>query len=333
MFYQIALKISSAKRFLNQERLGKYTLDHTIYEFGDVVRPATVADRTDCPDDTLPLHCVANAIAVLCGDRPVPAKRKHSPLADYAEFDHYIEMARRARVRIDSIPDNKTIIQTAKASMYNIATDGTVSCKQKKTAAKLTLDGVDYELKRGCPTHESLSFAWPHETYLKFDELCKSVFGDNYKSEMNVVQTLSALRKKYNQNIIRVVKFFADIEQNAPVTVIERDLVDPVVRGVVSGSIFRGETWARSAELKSWSAQVSPHGDPQLCWVVNGMLYLKVTEEEAEAIMKGPEAASILDGGTLVPVNEEGREDFGSLREVITRWDEAKESLPAPFDG
>lgn len=358
MFYQIALKISSAKRFLNKERLGKYTLDHTIYEFGGI-RQATEADRTDCPDDTLPLHCVANAIAVLCGDRPVPAKRKHSPLADYPEFDHYIEMARRAHVRIDSIPDNKTIIQTVKASMYNLGSDGAVSCKQKKTSAKLTIDGVDYELKRGCPTHDSISMVWPREIYRKFDDMCRGVFGADYKSNMTFLDVLSGLRELYVNGNTSVCGFtnsihFKVITKNTkkgPVEMIVvtgvdgidcdklntvavgNDFINPVKRGIVSGSIFRGETWASSAELKSWAAPVSAHGDPQICWIVNGMLYLKVTEAEAEAILKGPEAATILDGGTLAPVDSEGREDFSSLREVITRWDDCKESLPTPFEG
>jgi len=332
MFYQIALKMSSAKRFINQERLGKHVLDHTIYEFGNAIRTASVADRTVCPDDTLPLHCVTNAIAVLCGDRPIPAKRSHSKLADYAEYEHYKDMARRAHIRITSVPDNKSTIQTAKASMYNLATDGNVSCKQKKTLAKLSIDGKEYDLLRGCPTHQSIGVAWPREKYLAFDKMCKAVLGVDYKSELNVLQTLSELRKMYTQKCEPVLQFFAELAQQKPVTVLERDLVDPVVRGVVSGSIFRGETWARSTELKSWGAPIATHGDPQITWVVNGMIYLKVTEDELEAILKGPEAATILDGGTLVPVDRNGREDFYSLREVATHWDPANESLPTPFE-
>ena len=332
MFYQIALKIDSAKRFINKERIGKHVLDHTVYECGGSVRTATVSDRTDCPDDTLPLHCVANAIAVLSGDRPVPSKRAHSPMADYAEFQHYMDMARRARIHIVSDSNNQSMMQTAKASMYNLATDGAVSCKQKKTSAKLNIDGVDYDLTRGCPTHHAIGIAWPREIYLAFDKLCKTVLGDNYKEKLNVLQTLTELRKKYVKNDTRLMKFFETLSEQKPVTVIERDLVDPVARGIVGGSIFRGETWARSSELKSWGAPIAVHGDPQLTWVINGMIYLKVTEDELEAILKGPEAATILDGGTLYPVDSNGSVSFGSLREIVTRWDDSNDAYPTPFE-
>lgn len=330
--YQIALKMSSAKRFINAERLGKNVLDHTIYEFGGNVRSATVADRTVCPEDTLPLHCVANAVAVLSGDRPIPAKRSHSPLADYPEFSKYEEIARRAHVRIDTIAQNTSIMQTAKANMFS---NGDVSVKQQKTSATLVIDGVEHKLIRACPTHDTIGMAWPRETYLEFDEVCKKVFGKDYKKDINVLQTISQMRDKYVAGDPDVRQFFENVAgMNKPVTVLERDLVDPVVRGVVSGSIFRGETWARSAELKSWVAPVSTHGNPELSWVVSGVIYLKVTEEEAEAIIHGPEVATILDGGMLTPVdpNTEGM-SFESLREVVTRWDDANDALPTPFEG
>lgn len=327
MYYQIPLRIRSAKRFLNKE-----WLEHTVYEFGDKARMASLADRTVCPDDTLPLHCVANAVAVLCGDRPIPSKRAHSPFADYPGFRRYVDIARRAHVRIDSIPNNTSTMQTAKASMYNLGTDGGISCKQSKTTAKLNIDGKDFDLKRGCPTHESIGFAWPRDIYLSFDRLCKEVIGADYKKDLNVLQTLSILRKKYNQKCKQVINFFNDLTQSKQVTVIERDLIDPVVRGEVSGSIFRGETWGRSCELKSWAAPIAIHGSPQMCWVINGMLYLKVTEKELESILKGPESATILDGGILSPVDSDGNETFGGLREVITRWDKANDSLPTPFE-
>ena len=355
--YQIALKMSSAKRFINAERLGKNVLDHTIYEFGGNVRSATVADRTVCPEDTLPLHCMANAVAVLSGDRPVPAKRSHSPLADYPEFAKYVEIARRAHVRIDTIDKNTSIMQTDKANMFS---NGDVSVKQQKTSAKLRIDGVDHELNRACPTHDGIAMAWPREIYLEFDAVCKKVFGKDYKKDMNVLQTISQLRDKYVSGDADVCKFMDSIHydirkktkgdseieivvvksvdgidcSNLELCALGNDLVNPIKRGVVSGSIFRGETWARSAELKSWIAPVSTHGDPELAWVVSGVIYLKVTEEEAEAILNGPEVATILDGGMLTPIDPktEGLE-FASLREVVTRWDDANDALPTPFEG
>ena len=331
--YQIALKMSSAKRFINRERLGKHVLEHTIYEFGGKVREATIADRTVCPENTLPLHCVANAIAVLCGDRPVPAKRSHSPMADYPEFSRYVEMARRAHVRIDTIEQNTSIMQTDKANMFS--GNGDVSVKQQKTGATLRIDGVDCKLIRACPTHDTIGMVWPRELYLEFDAVCKKVLGKDYKKELNVLQTISLLRDKYVAGDSDVKQFMDKVAGlKKPVTVMERDLVDPVVRGVVGGSIFRGETWARSAELKSWVAPVSTHGNPELSWVVSGVIFLKVTDEEAEAILNGPEVATILDGGALTPVDPgTERMTFGSLREVVTRWNDENDAFPTPFEG
>lgn len=334
--YQIALRFRNAKRFINQERIGKTKLDHTIYEFGGAVRSATVEDRTDCPADTLPLHCVANAIAVLCGDRPIPTKRSHSAFADYEEFSHYVDMARRAKVMVTTHKDNGSTMQTAKASMYNLDTDKGVSCKKKKTSAELTIDGKDYELRRGCPTHHGISYAWPREIYLKFDSMCKSDIGPDYAEYMNVLQTLSLLREEYKLGKREVIDFFSELGKAKPVTVVERDLVDPVVRGVVSGQIFRGENWANGAELKGWVAPVSSHGTPERSWVISGLIFLQVTKEEAEAIIRGPEVATILDGGVLEPVaimkNGEPTDQFESLRECVPNWNTDNNKLPAPFE-
>ena len=333
--YQIALRFRNAKRF------GHTLIDNNIYEFGrkggHKKREATADDASVCPAITLPLHCVANAIAVLCGDRPIPSKRPHSEAANYDEFEHYIQMARRAKVKITTHLENDTTMQSAKASMYNIKPDSSrgVSCKQKKTSAKLTIDGKDYELRRGCPTHHGISYAWPREIYLKFDAMCKSVLGADYAEYMNVLQTLSLLREEYKLGKREVTDFFAELGKAKPVTVVERDLVDPVVRGVVSGQIFRGENWANGAELKGWVAPVSSHGTPERSWVISGLIFLQVTKEEAEAIIRGPEVATILDGGVLEPVaimNGEPTDQFESLRECVTNWNTDNDKLPAPFE-
>lgn len=342
--YMIALKFSGAKRFMNVESIGGHKLSHTICEYGNINRKATIADRTICPDDTLPLHCVANAIAVLCGDRPVPFKRKHSPLADYPEFAHYVDMAKRARVRMDSVVafntvdkkgepkriENTSVMQVAKFGMYEYNEDGTrkISVKQQKTTAKLNIDGVDHDLVRSCATHDSIGAIWPRETYLAFDAMCMIVLGKDYKSRLNVLQTLSELRKLYLKKDERVVEFMAGLPKS---TVLRNDLLEPVVNGSVSGQIFRGENNAYAAELKSWGSPVSVHGKPELTWVLSGMIYLEVTADEAEAILGGPEVATLLDGGVLYPVDSNENIYFGSLREVVTRWDETKSKLPSPY--
>ena len=93
-------------------------------------------------------------------------------------------------------------------------------------------------------------------------------------------------------------------------------------------------TVPRSAELKSWVAPVSTHGNPELSWVVSGVIFLKVTDEEAEAIINGPEVATILDGGALTPVDPSTEKmTFGSLREVVTRWNDENDAFPTPFEG
>jgi len=328
MMYQIALKFDSTKRFIHTTAKGNLLQgEHTMFEFGGF-RAASENDRTVCPDDTLPLHCVANAIAVLCGDRPIPTKRKHSPLADYDGFAKYVDIAKRARVRIDTVPDNQSIMQTAKLSMYSMnSTD--LSVKQQKTSAKLVIDGVAHELIRACPSHDTLPTVWGYETYNMFDQMCAKVIGSNYKYRLNVLETLTELREQYKNGNKDVLDFFADIPN---VTVTERDLVDPVVRGVVSGSIFRGETWGRYAELKSWGAPVSVHGTPERTWIASGMIFLQVTAEEAEMLLAGPEMATLLDGGSLYPADKDGKTDFANWRETVCNWDEHNETLPVPFE-
>lgn len=332
MMYQIALKFDSAKSFahkiVTKDNKDKILMgEHTMFEFGGL-RSATEADYTICPDDTLPLHCVANAIAVLCGDRPVPTKRKHSPSADYEAFAKYVDMARRARIRIDTVPNNQSVMQTAKLSMYSLSSTD-LSVKQQKTSAVLVIDGVANKLIRACPSHETLPCVWGLETYKAFDNMCETVIGTDYKSRMNVLETLTELREQYKKANKTVLDFFKAIPT---VTVTERDLVDPVVRGVVGGSIFRGETWGRYAELKSWGAPVSVHGTPAKTWTACGMIFLQVTADEAEMLLAGPEMATLLDGGSLYPSDKDGDTGFDSWRETVIRWDERNDLLPVPFE-
>ena len=341
MYYTVALKIDSAKRFINKERIGKHVIDHTIVEFGDILRLATVADRTDTPDGTLPLHCVANAIAVLCGDRPIPTKRKHSPLADYPEFVKYVDMARRAHINITTTPENTSIMQTVKANMMiRQACEEEkyeVSSKKSSTNATFTIDGKEYGFKYGYPSHYAVGICWPREIYLKFDGMCKMVLGEDYKDTMTFPDTLTELRKLYVKGNLLVKKFTDELAKTPKLhSVVLNEFVNIVSKGIVSNEIFRGSKWSRSAELKSWLETIAVHSDPQLTWVTSGYIYLKATEEEVEMLLKGPEIATILEGGALTPVGlDEGnkpRRIRGCWADEIKRWDDRFESYPTPFE-
>lgn len=332
--YLIALKFSGAKRFVHVGKNGKLVRQpdpHIVVEFGDTKRIVNDDERTVCPTDTLPLHCVANAIAVLCGDRPIPTKRKHSPFADYTEFSRYVEIAKRAKVRVDTIADNASTMQAQKASMYGL-TD--LSIKKLKTEAKLSLDGKEHDLIRGCPTHETLHYAWPYEDYKTFDAMCKLSIGVDYNNRLNVLQTLSKLRELYVAGDMNVCKGIDQLSHGGkPSTAVMNDCINLVKYGKVTGQTFRPETWAnKDVPLKSWGAPVSVHSKPIKTWVMSGVIFLQVTAEEVEMMLKGPEVATILDGGVIIPVDPATEsEDIGTFREVVANWDERFESLPLPF--
>jgi hypothetical protein len=341
VYHTVVLKIDGAKRFINKERLGKHTLDNTIVEFGGNIRLATVADRTDTPDDTLPLHCVANAIAVLCGDRPIPTKRKHSPLADYPAFEKYVDMARRAHIHLTTTADNTSIMQTVKASMMIRqqceAEKYEVSCKRDSTNATMIIDGKEYGFKYGFPSHYAISLCWPHEVYKEFDVMCKTSISEDYATRLTFPETLSALRQLYVQGSKQVVEFTSKIEQSAkPGSIMDNEFVKIVGKGIVANEIFRSKKWSSNAELKSWLDTIPVHSDPQLTWVSSGYIYLKATTEEVKWMLKGPEFATILDGGALYPM---GLDDGGQPREIkcnwkseIRNWNERFESYPIPYE-
>jgi hypothetical protein len=307
--------------FKNAKFFAEKKISHVPYGFGIITHDSLtpkhgsidINSRTVCPENTVPKHCVANLVSVLMGDRPIPAKKACSPIAVYDQTK-YNDIASRCFVEILTDKVNKSTLTTNK-SYYAHSTESTL--------VQLELDGEFFKLGRSCPTHQTMSLAWctekyPNE-YLDFDNFCIDVLGADYKVRYSFVQTLTELRKLFVAKNAKLNKFIESKEGNCS-NGFDRDFVKIVKEKVVSDSAFRMENYSNSSKFAAWLACPPTHGSPELATVVSGNIYMKLTEAEWIAMLKGPMYATFMDGG------------YVAVPTVCEAWNETYESLPTPYE-
>ena len=272
-------------------------------------------------DTAIPVNCVANMLAVLCGERPVSSMYR---VGDRKLPEKFFDIARRAHVRVDTSAKNVENMTHIKSAF---------SPRKGTTGIRIVLDGNEFIPKHWTVPDWRFTERRFGKFWDRFDCGLKSILGSDYKKQYTSLDIIPVLRKKYRDGQPNVVSLVDDIHFDALEDKNYQKMVSgwiiPVKTGKfpVSGSktpkgnkILCGDGAFRQ---DSKSSDVDPVylprniSGPERVLTVNGSMYVKLTDEECGMFVR--KFARFLGQGTVCVEEIKGSE-----------WTDDIDELPPP---
>lgn len=299
----VKLSFKSAKRYSNNPNYIQKVSPYKQYgKVGTDGENITVEHRTLCEGNSIPRHCIANMIAVLMGDRPYP-KHRTCFFSDDSYMKKYYDIADRTFIKV--LTDEKNLaIQQLNKEMYSAK-------KETKENNAIILDNVLYNLKRHYPFHSIIECALGN-TYSEFDNMCKTLLGNNYKIDYTFLNVITELRKLFITNNTMVIDFVSKKFS----TRIKNSIIDPIKTGTIGENAFSFDGGWANSNLPHWMAPNNTHGIETNVQTLCGEIAINATEEEIDMLKNGSGFATLMDGGSVTIESIDGY-----WTDEYTHWD------------
>lgn len=281
----IKLSFTSAKRYSNNPNWIKFGPYKQYGKAGTSGIPVTCSTRTLCIGNDIPMHCIANMIAVLMGDRPVP-KHRTTAITDTAYMQKYYAIANRTYINVKTDINNTSIQQTNKEVYSN----------KKVMPQSIMLDGQESTIYCNTPSHSIMELGMGKE-YPKFNEMCIQTLGNEYKLNFTFLQTITELRKLYKMGDEHVKNW---VTSNSKWNIrILNYIIDPIITGKIGISSFNFARGWQISGVPAWVASTNTHGIEKNVQTMCGEIAINVTEAELDQIKHGNGMATLMDGGVV----------------------------------
>lgn len=290
----------------------------------------------DCPLDTIPDHSVANALAKLFGDYPRSfVYGSHYP--EVKGMAEYLDIARnQCRINLTTTHLNTETIGTCKgnALVKRIKNGMSPSTVQDKSA-RITIEGISYPV-RSTPSLTRLWDIVGNAERYRLEKMFAAVAGEDYKLHYGLGKLLSMCRDAYRDKTCDAVRAYLEgddlpdgIETLCPAyakSFWQNSIAEPIKTGVVKttgtdGKVEPGQAFRLDQRAELLKFQPALKGTPKRVRTVYGVIHLKLTQEQYNAIMSHGRVATFLDGGLLV-VDTKRSGDY---------WSDLYESYPKCF--
>lgn len=295
----IELKFQGAKFFapempssVNTKDNPKAKKSHALHQNNFRVNP-----------NTLWYSHVCNALHVIMGYRPVPTLRKLTRPLEYGWIPELVEIAKNARVRLDSPTERETakgnIIPETEvfAGVKYFGTKGSGPF-DKGTVKPIVLGGKTHYLETCALDWDRLQY-YLGDSWIDFKNILREIVGEYENSTVYVA--LGKLHDYYQEHIDTLtnlhqffIKYFLNVPKNG--FKVGTPIYEIIVNGNTKGQFFHQSGYG---DMASTFIKLVLHS-PEQATTISGTIYLKVSEEEIKRLSEfGRATASLLEGGFL----------------------------------
>lgn len=309
----VAVKFDSAKSFFwyTDRNANAGNISKFYGPDGEVAYQYDADHKDGCNGDTIPAHNIANMVAVLMGDYPVPYFRKdsvpevkgHLP----GERRSYMDIARDARVDITTFHKNYETIWTDKGNRRH-----PTAAKQR---AVITIDGVDHEI-RGIPSFTNLAELIGRSEWERMQEMFSHYLGKDFLTKYSATEILVKTHELYAAGDREAFDRYAEGPfLTLETTLITNSVLKIIGKGEVCGSAFRLDC----ASPRTSSYARATHGVEKNMNTACGTIHLKLDDDEYMRIMSHGQVATILDGGVATIDLGDSMDEWSDYYEMFTK--------------
>lgn len=283
-----------------------------------------------CPIDRIWYAQIANCIAVLSGDIPISYKKDINLFKK--EMKKYINIANNSRIEMTSIPEYEGIrtkqIKTV-AARFPTMVEGNFNGRNIKV---LTCNYAPFD---------ELRYAIGYNEWYMLDKLAINLYGTNWRLKGFTIFTLmEELANEYGKGNKYVIEYVNKEHNNK----VRKSIIGPIIgdfatfdgnpnklkgdkKGLHSSSTFRyiGSENNWNEDIIHLLTKTHIYNSVENIVNYNFTIHLKLTDEEYNSILNGPNVATIYDGGLVTF-------DFPNEDSTDSEWvDEYYNNFDEPF--
>lgn len=308
----VAIRFDGAKTFhwFRDRRANEKNTSEYFGSRGEPVYRHDAGHKDDCPADTVPAHCIANLVAVLMGDYPVPYFRQDSVPPVSGHERSYMEIARGARVDMETVACNYETIWTDKGT----SRDPTPS----PVSGTLVFDGKMYGKVRTPPSLLTLAVIVGRAEWERICAMFAHYLGDNFLDRYSTAEILDLTRQRYVAGDRDTFDRFAAAPfLTTEHTLVINSIIKVIGKGEVCDSAFRLDNAKRRRPFYP-----VVHGVEQNVNSASGTIHLRLTDTEYDRILAHGQVASFLDGGVATV----------ELGDSLDEWSPVYEGYSEPYE-